>query len=54
VLGGDRDHLAERRIERSGRRSHDVGRAGDEVDRVVVAVLVRHEQEVGLDALDRR
>jgi papain like protease len=54
VLGGDRDHLADGRIECPGRRAHDLGRPADDLDCVVVAVHVRDEQEVGFGALDRR
>jgi hypothetical protein len=41
VLGGDGDHLADRRLEPSGRRAQDDGSAADGLDAVVVGVLVR-------------
>ncbi len=54
VLGGDRDDLADRRLQRAGGRAQDRGVAADRLDAVVVHVLVGHEQQIGLDALDRR
>jgi hypothetical protein len=43
VLGGDGDHLADRRLEGPRGRTQDHRRAADDLDRVVVDVLVRHE-----------
>src|SRR6185437_15072899 len=48
VLGGDRHHLADRSLEAAGRRADDVRVAGDGLDAVVVAVLVRDEKQVRL------
>ena len=50
VLGGDRDDLADRRLEPTGGRTKDDRRAADDRDVVVVAMLVRDEQEIGADA----
>ncbi len=54
VLGGDRDHLAERRLEPArGRAEH--GRSPSRyLDAVVVRVLVRDEHEIGGDTVDPR
>ena len=53
VLGRDRHNLADRRLEASGGRANRLRVASDRVDTVVVAVLVRHEQEIGF-GVDRR
>ncbi len=54
VLRGDGHELAELGVERAGRRADDLGRAADRLDPVVVAVLVGHQQDVGLDVPDGR
>ena len=54
VLGGDSDDLAGRRVERAGGRADRDRVAADGLDAVVVAVLVRDQQQVGLEPLDRR
>jgi hypothetical protein len=53
VLRGDRDDVADRRLEPPGGRADDMRVAGDRLDRVVVAMLVGHEQDVGGMRLDR-
>jgi len=53
VLGGDGDHLADRRLEGARRRTHNLRRAADDLHDVVIGVLVRHQQDVGLNVLDR-
>ncbi len=37
-----------------GGRAQDRGVAADRIDAVVIHVLVRHQQQIRLDALDRR
>ena len=54
MLGRDRDHLADRRLEPAGGGADDDRVAGDDLDAVVVEVLVRDEDEVGGDVDDRR
>jgi hypothetical protein len=54
VLGGRCDDRAERRLVRAGGRAHDRRRPSDGLDRVVVEVLVRDEQEVGGHLRDGR
>ncbi len=54
VLARDRDDLADRRLERARRRADHERLALDRVDAAVVDVLVRHEEDVGPDAHDRR
>ena len=47
VLGGDADHLADRRFVRARRRAEHGRLAADDLHRVVIDVLVRDEQEIG-------
>src|SRR5262249_58688021 len=54
VLGRDRDELADRGVERPGRRPEGRGRALHYLGSAVVEVLVRDQQDVGLEPLDRR
>ena len=54
VLGGDRHDLAERRFERARRRANQVRVAADDLYRIVVEVLVRHQEELGRGVRDRR
>jgi hypothetical protein len=53
VLGRDPDHLAKGRVLRAG-RTDDHGITADDLDRVVVEVIVRHQKQVGRDLLDPR
>jgi len=52
VLGGDADHLAERCLVPAWRSQHE-RLAADDLDGIVVGVVVRDEQEVGVHPLDR-
>ena len=54
VLGRDRRHLADRRLQAARGRADQRRIAADRLDAVVVAVLVSDQQQVRLDALDRR
>ena len=54
VFGGDGEHLADRGLETARRRAQDDRRAADRLDAVVIEMLVGDEQEVGIDAGDRR
>jgi hypothetical protein len=53
VLGRHGDDVADRRVQRSGGRAEDLGRAADRLEPVVVGVLVGDQDEVGVDTLDR-
>jgi hypothetical protein len=53
VLGGDPDHLADRRLVRPRCAEHP-RRAADDLDGVMVEVIVRHEHEISNDIGDRR
>jgi hypothetical protein len=54
VLGGDCDHLPERRLETPRGRPQDRRVPADGLDAVVVEVFVRDQQQVRFDAFDRR
>jgi len=53
VLGSDADDAPDRRVVRPGRGDHH-RLSPDRVDSVVVAMVVRDEDEIGRDVLDRR
>jgi len=54
VLGGDGDDLAQWRVVRPGGRAQHRRGAAHDLGAVVIAVLVRDQQEIGLHARDRR
>jgi hypothetical protein len=54
VLGRDREHLAERRVEATGGRAQDCGLAADHLHAVVIDVLMRHEHEISRHTVNRR
>jgi hypothetical protein len=53
VLGSDGDDLTDGRLQPPGSRAQHHRRAADDLDRIVVAVFVRHQHEIRCRALDR-
>ncbi len=54
VLGGDRDDLPDRRLQPARGRAQNLRVAADRLDAVVIDVLMGHQQQIRLDAVDRR